>query len=159
VTTVQLRPIAVEDVDTYIRLYSDPRSNLYDDFDLISQQDAAKIRAQIIAGQKPGTEVEFAILADGAIAGFFTEWLKRGRLYLGYHLLPEFYGRGIATAALRAYIQHCPREHLPLLRLAIDPANAPSIVVARKAGFVPFRRRSVNGNTEIIFRLPADQLP
>jgi RimJ/RimL family protein N-acetyltransferase len=54
---------------------------------------------------------------------------------IGYRLMPEFWGKGLATEAVRAWVGHCFTElDLPRVIAIIEPENGASIRVAEKAG-------------------------
>ncbi|MDQ3620287.1 MAG: GNAT family N-acetyltransferase, partial [Actinomycetota bacterium] len=63
-----------------------------------------------------------------------------GALDLGYSLLPQWWGRGLATEAGRAFIREAFTELGAELVVAVMmPANTRSIRVAERLGFVPDR--------------------
>ena len=66
-----------------------------------------------------------------------------------------FQGRGLAEEALRACLgwarEHGPRERITCI---IDPANAPSLRLAGKLGFVEVARSTLHGHTMIVFEQP-----
>jgi ribosomal-protein-serine acetyltransferase len=84
--------------------------------------------------------MQTAIEVDGRIAGVVgvhgVSWLH-GSTTIGYWLAEEFTGRGLMTAAVRAYARHAfgPwRLHRMELRAAVG--NTRSQAVAERAGFV-----------------------
>ena len=84
----------------------------------------------------------FAIAADGVLAGGIgytrrTD-VERVGAEIGYWLGREFWGRGIATAALRLVTAHAFAAHPELRRLFAVPfaSNAASARVLEKAGYV-----------------------
>ena len=73
------------------------------------------------------------IEADGEVAGNIVSWEgDEGRL-VGYWIGREQWGRGIATAALRAFLEEIPERPLHAL---VHAENAGSIRVLEKCGFV-----------------------
>lgn len=59
-----------------------------------------------------------------------------GTVELGYTVLPARRRQGYATEAVRAMCAWAAREHpIRRYRLAISPANEPSLALARKLGF------------------------
>lgn len=84
----------------------------------------------------------FAIDVDGALAGGIgytsRSDVERIGAEVGYWLGREFWGRGIATAALRLLTAHAFAAHPELERLFAVPfaANAASSRVLEKAGYV-----------------------
>jgi RimJ/RimL family protein N-acetyltransferase len=80
------------------------------------------------------------VLADGARVGTIGYWgrtWRDERIYeTGWHVIPAFQGRGIATAAARA-VAGCARAQRQHEHLHAFPAinNAASNAICRKAGF------------------------
>jgi RimJ/RimL family protein N-acetyltransferase len=73
------------------------------------------------------------IEVDGEVAGNVVSWEgDEGRL-VGYWIGREHWGRGIATAALRAFLEEIPERPLHAL---VHADNAGSIRVLEKCGFV-----------------------
>ena len=79
-------------------------------------------------------------------------WLGPGEVNVGYSTFPEHRGRGVAQRALALLLAVlADDDHCTTATVLIDPANHPSIAVARHAGFEPagdidgqlFFRRSV----------------
>jgi len=63
-----------------------------------------------------------------------------GALDLGYSLLPQWWGKGLATEAGRAFIREAFTElHAELVVAVMMPGNTRSIRVAERLGFVPDR--------------------
>lgn len=91
-----------------------------------------------------------AVLADGALAGSVVSWTHDGRRDVGYWIGREFWGRGVATAALRAFLHEDP--HRPLYA---DPfeANAASVAVLRKCGFAETGRETGPAGTQVVLVL------
>lgn len=81
---------------------------------------------------RPDT-INRTIEADGVVAGNVVSWIgDEGRL-VGYWISREQWGKGIATAALGAFLQEV--EERPLWAL-VHRDNAGSIRVLEKCGFV-----------------------
>lgn len=77
---------------------------------------------------------------DGSLIGTcgFNSWSRRNNSAgIGYDLMPEFWGRGIATEAVRAMLEW-GFEHLALNRIQADVivGNVTSGRVLQKLGFV-----------------------
>jgi RimJ/RimL family protein N-acetyltransferase len=73
------------------------------------------------------------IEVDGEVAGNVLSWPSEGRRYVGYWLGREFWGRGLATAALAEYVTEVTERPLHAL---VSTDNAGSIRVLEKCGFV-----------------------
>jgi RimJ/RimL family protein N-acetyltransferase len=73
------------------------------------------------------------ILAEGKVAGYVGTWTQEGERLVGYWIGREFWGRGIATAALGLFLREFPRRPL-IARVAKH--NPGSIRVLQKCGFL-----------------------
>jgi RimJ/RimL family protein N-acetyltransferase len=70
---------------------------------------------------------------DGAVAGNIGSWAADDRVFVGYWLGRAYWGKGIATAALGAYLaDHEPRRPL---HAHVVATNLGSIRVLEKCGF------------------------
>src|SRR4051794_4054931 len=72
------------------------------------------------------------IEADGQVAGNVVSWADGERRLIGYWLGKEFWGRGIATAALAAFLEQLATRPL---YAHVAHANHGSIRVLEKCGF------------------------
>jgi RimJ/RimL family protein N-acetyltransferase len=72
------------------------------------------------------------IVADGDIAGHALSWTSEDGRMVGYWLGKEYWGRGIASAALLLYLEE--ETHRPLLA-SVAEHNVGSRWVLEKAGF------------------------
>jgi RimJ/RimL family protein N-acetyltransferase len=75
-----------------------------------------------------------AILAGDALAGNVLSFDHRGRREIGYWLGREFWGKGIASAALAQFLEI---EPIRPLFAAVATHNAASFRVLQKCGFRP----------------------
>jgi RimJ/RimL family protein N-acetyltransferase len=78
--------------------------------------------------------VNRSVLVDGVLCGSLGSWLDDGRRLVGYGLGREFWGRGIASEALRQFVTDVVTER-PLYAY-VAATNAGSQRVLEKAGFV-----------------------
>ncbi len=86
------------------------------------------------------------VVVDGEVAGNMVSFMMDGVREVGYWIGREFWGRGIASAALGAFIQEVkPR---PLYAHAVK-TNPGSIRVLKKSGFL----LQSEDATEVIYRL------
>jgi RimJ/RimL family protein N-acetyltransferase len=72
------------------------------------------------------------VVVDGAIAGYVVSFPHDGRVEIGYWLGREYWGRGIASRALRTFLDLI--EERPL-HAAVAPHNPASMRVLEKCGF------------------------
>lgn len=97
------------------------------------------------------------ILADGIVAGNIGAWTDGTERLVGYWIGREFWGRGIASAAL---VQFLDCETARPLTARVAKHNTASIRVLQKAGFTPAGEEAVDlpdgGNlVELVFKLEA----
>jgi RimJ/RimL family protein N-acetyltransferase len=78
------------------------------------------------------------IEVDGQVAGTIGSWEQDGRQFVGYWLGRDFWGRGLATAALAELVQELPMRPLHAF---VAASNAGSIRVLEKCGFVRAEER------------------
>ncbi len=74
------------------------------------------------------------ILCEGQVAGNIGSWIAEDRRLVGYWIGREFWGRGVATAALAALAAEVKERPLHAF---VARHNLASIRVLEKCGFVP----------------------
>ena len=72
------------------------------------------------------------IVVDGRVAGYVASWEQEGRRLVAYWIDREQWGRGIATRALRGFLEH---ERTRPLHAWVAEGNVGSIRVLEKCGF------------------------
>lgn len=75
-----------------------------------------------------------------------------GETEIGFGLVPEVRGQGIATEALRALVAEAARVDVRL-RASVDPDNQASLRVLARCGFTELRGSNEDG--ELVLALPA----
>jgi ribosomal-protein-alanine N-acetyltransferase len=69
-------------------------------------------------------------------AGFHGPPDPSGMVEIGYTILPEFRGRGLATEAARCLIDFAAEQGATRIRASVSPGNAPSLAIVQKLGLV-----------------------
>lgn len=72
----------------------------------------------------------------GNVGYWETEWDGQKGWETGWFVLPEFQGKGVATAAMRMLVDHVAALDRPFLFASPSVNNAPSNAICRKLGFV-----------------------
>ena len=72
------------------------------------------------------------VLVDDQVAGNIGSWLSDGKREVGYWINRSFWGRGVATEALSAFL---PLERTRPLYAGVAKHNAASLRVLQKCGF------------------------
>lgn len=75
-----------------------------------------------------------------------------GEAEVGYGLVAEVRGQGLATEALRALVAEAARVRVRL-RASVEPDNQPSVRVLARSGFTELRGSNEEG--ELVLALPA----
>lgn len=70
---------------------------------------------------------------EGAVVGDVTSFILEGRRVVGYWIAQKYWGRGIATAALKEFLRTCEKRRPLSAYVAVK--NAASFRVLEKCGF------------------------
>jgi RimJ/RimL family protein N-acetyltransferase len=101
------------------------------------------------------TGVAKTVLVDGRVAGNILGFEHDGRREVGYWIGREFWGRGVATRALAAFLAEVTERPL---YAGVAKHNVASVRVLEKNGFVVADEPGepgVDGIEELLFRLDA----
>jgi RimJ/RimL family protein N-acetyltransferase len=106
--------------------------------------------AKILGGE---TVITRTVIFEGRVAGNVMSFVKEGRREVGYWIGREFWGRGVATRALSAFLDHVTER--PLTAHAAKQ-NVASIRVLQKCGFTIVGERVGSDDVEeVILKLEA----
>jgi RimJ/RimL family protein N-acetyltransferase len=94
-----------------------------------------------------------AIVVDGVVAGNLLCWGPAEERLIGYWIGREFWGRGVATEAVRRFLDEVPDRPLRA-NVAVD--NVASIRVLEKCGFAVTGRGVADGVEELHMRLDGE---
>ncbi|MFD9220864.1 GNAT family N-acetyltransferase [Streptomyces sp. NPDC060064] len=128
---VTLRNVTDSDLPVFFRHMSDPESNLMAAFTSKDPTDRAAFDAHW-ARILVSDAVIRTVLADDVVVGHTAVYGPPEEREVTYFIDRAYWGRGVATAALRALIELVPQRPLHA-RAAAD--NAGSIRVLQKCGF------------------------
>ncbi len=94
-----------------------------------------------------------AILVEHEVAGYVASWDGDGKRLIAYWIGKEFWGRGIAPAAVQEFLS--AHEHRRPVYAYVAHANARSIRVLEKCGFHRCVEPSAgpDGSEEFLFQL------
>ena len=146
---VELRPVEDDDLPVFFDHQQDPMAIEMAAF-------PARDRATFddhLARIRADPSVTFrTILVDGQVAGNLVAWNDAGKHDVGYWIGREFWGRGIATAALTAFLHEVPTRPL---YAHVAKHNVGSARVLEKCGFraVGTARVEPEGIDELVLRL------
>jgi RimJ/RimL family protein N-acetyltransferase len=125
-----LREVAEGDLDALFEQQADPESSA---MAAVPSRDRPAFDAHWRRIRADESVVIRVIDVDGEAAGHVLSWPSEGRRYIGYWLAREFWGRGLATAALAEFIGELRERPLHAL---VSTDNVASISVLEKCGFV-----------------------
>lgn len=150
---LRLRNVEPGDVDAYIRMRCDPVMMAELGGPLPAERMAAQVRRDV-AEAESGRAWVMMIVPDGAdcatVAGSVVVWLnvERGEPIseIGWMVLPEFQGRGLGKAAVRAVLERARDEdRWGVVHAFPAVSNGPSNGICRSLGFTAI------GQQEIVF--------
>jgi RimJ/RimL family protein N-acetyltransferase len=127
--SVILRPVAQGDLPILFEHQRDPEANRMAAFPA-RDWDAFMAHWTKLLGDD--SLVKRAVVVDGQVAGNIGSWEQDGRVQIGYWIGREFWGKGIATRALGAFLGEVPTRPL-WAHVAVH--NVASIRVLEKCGF------------------------
>jgi len=125
-----LREVREDDFDTLFEQQREPEAVEMAVFPA-RERDAFDAHWQKVLANE--SNVVRVIEVDGEVAGNIGSWEQDGRRLVGYWLGREFWGRGLATAALAEFVQEL--EVRPL-HAWVAASNVGSIRVLEKCGFI-----------------------
>ncbi|MCC6460831.1 MAG: GNAT family N-acetyltransferase [Saprospiraceae bacterium] len=154
-----LRPMQADDFDFTFRMQSDPVCMRYIRPPATS---TAEVEERLAMWAKYGTENPglgaFAAIdkASGLPVGNCVvrhiDWQPGNDLEIGYGLLPEHWGRGLATEIAQAICHYAlTRFDVPRVLAVTDPDNIASQRVLEKCGFRQIGRRFIYGSENLEF--------
>jgi RimJ/RimL family protein N-acetyltransferase len=134
-----LRPLTREDRDLYERVYTDPA--MWAELGGVPEQDMAEKLERDVRSVEEDRHWVFVIVTDegeaaGTVSVWDHEWNGQTIDEIGWMVLPEFQGRGLASKAVGAVLERARAEgRWPVLHAFPGVTNGPSNAICRKAAF------------------------
>lgn len=153
---VSLRPVHPSDLPVFFRHMSDPESNRMAAFTAEDPTDRVHFDAHWKRLSATPDVVTRTVLADGDVVGHVAVYGEPGEREVTYVVDRYYWGRGIATAALRILLDEVAERPL-FARAAAD--NTGSVRVLEKCGFEVVREERGFANArgeeidELVLRL------
>ncbi len=144
---VRLRDVTADDIPIFFEHQLDPDATQMAAFPARDRQAFTAHWSRILDDE---TLAKKTILVDGQVAGNIGSWEQDGERYVGYWLGRSYWGKGVATRALAAFLDHVKVRPL-YARVARH--NLASRRVLEKCGF------TISGEEveELILKLDADE--
>jgi RimJ/RimL family protein N-acetyltransferase len=127
---VQLREVEASDLSLFFEHQRDPVAVAMVGFRSRDAAEFAQHWAKLLADE---SLLKQTIVVDGAVVGNIGSWTSDGKREVGYWIDRAYWGRGVATAALSAFLQ---LEQTRPLHAGVAKHNGASIRVLEKCGFL-----------------------
>jgi RimJ/RimL family protein N-acetyltransferase len=154
---LRLRPRVPEDIESIIAMDSDPEVRRFMGGPLDPDIHRKGVLANIIAGRPEAWAIEWKDRAGGFLGMCLLRPLEEtGFTCMGWRLMRQHWGQGLATEAARAVLSHA--VHVlgidPVVAI-VNPRNLASIRVAEKIGLLQAGNAYHFGTQQIFFRADA----
>jgi RimJ/RimL family protein N-acetyltransferase len=127
--SVSLRPVREDDLWIFLEHQADPDANRMANFEARDPETFMAHWAKILRDE---TVVVRTVESEGRIAGNIVSWEHDGERDVGYWIGREDWGKGVATAALSAFLDELDTRPL---HAHVATHNIGSIRVLEKCGF------------------------
>ena len=131
-----MRDVVEADLDAFFEQQADPEAAAMAVFPSRDREAFDAHWRRVLASDSTAIRT---IEADGEVAGHVLSWEQDGRRLVGYWLGREFWGRGLASAALAEFVDELRERPL---HAWVATSNGGSIRVLEKCGFVEVERRA-----------------
>jgi RimJ/RimL family protein N-acetyltransferase len=128
-----LRAVEDDDLPVFFAQQLDPEANHMAAFTTKDPGDRVAFDAHWRRIRGDANIINKTILVDGEVAGYLATFEQFGEREVSYWLGRQYWGKGIATRALAAFLAELPMR--PLYARAVKD-NIASIRVLQKCGFV-----------------------
>jgi RimJ/RimL family protein N-acetyltransferase len=129
--TVELRDVRDDDLETFFAHQREPGAA---QMAAMPSRDRDPFLAHWTRIRADPSNILRTVLADGAVAGNIVSWEQDGQRCVGYWIGQEHWGRGVATAALKQFVDLLPTGPV---HAHVATTNTGSIRVLSKCGFRP----------------------
>ena len=156
-----LRMFRESDLDAYAAMLGDPEVMRHLAPNPMTRAEAWRNMAMVLGHWQLRGYGLWAVeeRASALLAGRVGCWRPEGwpGFEVGWALRREFWGRGYATEAARAALDHAFTELAQTRVISlIRPENARSIAVAARLGMIYHGETDLNGNTALIYAINRD---
>jgi RimJ/RimL family protein N-acetyltransferase len=131
-----LRDVDQGDLDALYEQQLDPKAT---EMALFPARDRASFDAHWARVLADDSVTKRTIVHEGQVAGNILCWGQDGRRLVGYWIGREFWGKGLATRALRELVEELRARPL---HAWVAKTNLGSVRVLEKCGFVPVDSRA-----------------
>jgi len=144
---VRLRGVTEVDLPVFFEHQRDPEANRMAAF---PPRDRNAFMAHWTTILRDASVVARTVLLDGEVAGNVVAFDYEGRREVGYWIGRAFWGKGVATGALRAFLAEVTERPI---YAGVAEANVASIRVLEKCGFTISEAQAGDEDGRILMRL------
>lgn len=144
---ITLREVVQADIDAFYEFQSDPAARAMVAFGPPDREAHAAYWRSLSSDTDA---VSQAVEVDGALGGSVICYQREGRRYVAYSVRRDFWGRGLATEALRLFVGELTER--PLYAWVVL-SNVGSRRVLEKTGFRPVDPQPPPNQTDVPERL------
>jgi RimJ/RimL family protein N-acetyltransferase len=144
---VRLRGVTEDDLPVFFEHQRDPEANRMAAF---PPRDRDAFMAHWTTILRDASVVLRTVLLDGEVAGNVVVFDYEGRREVGYWIGRAFWGKGVATSALRAFLAEVTER--PIFA-GVAEANVASIRVLEKCGFTISEAQAGDEDGHVLMRL------
>ncbi|RPJ12911.1 MAG: N-acetyltransferase [Actinobacteria bacterium] len=144
---VRLRGVGEDDLPVFFEHQRDPEANRMAAF---PPRDRDAFMAHWTTILRDASVVVRAVLLDGEVAGNVVAFDYEGRREVGYWIGRAFWGKGVATSALRAFLAEVTERPL---YAGVAEANVASIRVLENCGFTISEAQAGDEDGHVLMRL------
>lgn len=127
---LEIRPVQLDDLPAIYAYQLDPEANR---MAVSNPRDRASFDEHWKSSLSDPSIVARAILVDGSLVGHVSKFTLEGRDSVGYWIIREQWGKGIATRGLALFLEEV---HTRPLFARVARSNPASVRVLEKCGFV-----------------------
>jgi RimJ/RimL family protein N-acetyltransferase len=144
---VRLRGVTEDDLPVFFEHQRDPEANRMAAF---PPRDRDAFMAHWTTILRDASVVARTVLLDGEVAGNVVAFDYEGRREVGYWIGRAFWGKGVATGALRAFLAEVTERPI---YAGVAEANVASIRVLEKCGFTISEAQAGDEDGHVLMRL------
>jgi RimJ/RimL family protein N-acetyltransferase len=133
INKVRLRELIEADLPIFFEQERDPEARYMAAFTSKDPDDYEAFRAHQAKVRSNPDNIRQTILVDEQVAGSIASFLFEGEPTIGYWLGREFWGKGIATQAVKLFLETIPERPL---YARVAHGNPASLRVLEKNGFI-----------------------
>ena len=127
-----MRRAVATDLDAFHAMMTDPETMRFWSTPPHTELSQTRDWLAAMISAPAATSDDYVVEHDGRVIGKLGAWRMQE---VGFMLAREFWGRGLATEALAAFVGHAFADRTDHLEADVDSRNAASLALLSRAGF------------------------